>query len=73
MNESIDHLFFNCSLAKYTWSLMAVVIGTACRPTSFDQFWEWVNKFMPIEKKIHMVGLAAVCWALRKRPECSLL
>ena len=26
-NESINHLFFDCSMARYIWSLIALVVG----------------------------------------------
>jgi len=41
-DESIIHLFFECSMAKYVWSMVAMVVGGDCRPSSFDQFWYWV-------------------------------
>jgi len=63
-DESIIHLFFECSMAKYVWSMVAMVVGGDCRPSSFDQFWYWVKNFMPRAEKFHMVGLAGICWAL---------
>jgi hypothetical protein len=37
-DENIEHLFFSCPMAKYIWSLVAMVIGADCRPSSFEQF-----------------------------------
>lgn len=51
-------------MAKYVWSLTAHVLGVTCRPTNFDQFWEWAEQYIQNSKKFHMVGLAAICWAL---------
>lgn len=65
-NESIIHLFFDCSLSKYVWSLMALVLGASCRSCKFDQYWVWINSFLPGGNKFYMVGLAAVCWAIWK-------
>ena len=62
--ETIEHLFFGCAMARYCWSLVSIVIGADCRPSSFSQFWVWAAKYMPHHKKIFMVGLAAICWAL---------
>jgi len=62
--ETISHMFFECSMAKFVWSLVAMVVGSSCSPCSFDQFWEWVQKYMPTGSKFHMVGLAAICWAI---------
>lgn len=54
--ENVDHLFFGCPLAKYPWSLVAVVIGAPCRPNSFSllsstgngqhSFWTRDKKFI---------------------------
>lgn len=51
-------------MAKFVWSTVALVVGAPCRPNPFDQFWLWVNTYMKGGKKFHMVGLAAICWAL---------
>jgi len=72
-NESIIHLFFECSMVKYIWSLIALVVGANCRPTSFGSFWVWLKRFLPHAKKYHMVGLAGVCWAIWKSRNNSCL
>ena len=36
--ETIPHIFFECPLAKYIWSMVAHVLGATCRPTSFEQY-----------------------------------
>jgi hypothetical protein len=64
MDECINHLFFDCSLARYTWSLVAMVVGADCRPSNLMQFWVWSERFLPRNKNIHMIGLAAICWAV---------
>lgn len=55
-----------------TWSPACVELGTYgsgadCRPSSFYQFWLWVEIFMRNGEKFFMVGLAAICWAWRAR------
>ena len=42
---------FDCSMAKYVWSLTAHVLGVTCRPTNFDQFWEWAEQYIQNSKK----------------------
>lgn len=37
-SETIPHIFFDCTMAKYIWSLVAYVLGASCRPTSLEQF-----------------------------------
>lgn len=41
-----------------------MVIGAPCTPCSFDQFWIWTGQYMHKGSMFHMVGLAAMCWAL---------
>ena len=62
--ETISHLFFECPLAKFVWSIVAMVVGAPCRPCSFDQFWTWVQIYMSGGELFHMVGLAAICWSI---------
>jgi hypothetical protein len=64
LEENIPHLFFECSLAKYIWSLVAWVINANCRPTGEYQYWFWCERFMPCNKNLFMIGLAAICWAI---------
>ena len=42
--ETISHLLFECTMAKYVWSLVAVALGACWRPTSLEQFWVWIKK-----------------------------
>lgn len=35
-------------------------------PRSFDQCFKWCQTWLPNGKKFHIVGIAAVCWAIRK-------
>lgn len=45
--ESTQHLLFNCTMVKYVWSLIALVIGANCHPCSFEQYWTWVQTHLP--------------------------
>jgi hypothetical protein len=53
--ESIEHLFFDCHMSRYIWSLVAHIVGAVCRPSSFDQFWVWADKYIHNYKKIHIL------------------
>ena len=44
--ETISHLLFECTMAKYVWSLVAVALGACCRPTSLEQFWVWTKRYL---------------------------
>jgi hypothetical protein len=41
-------------------------MGANCRPCSFEQFWIWVDRYMNSNKRIHFVGLSAICWEIWK-------
>lgn len=62
--ETIEHLFFTCSMAKYVWSLIGLVIGADCRPENMEQYFVWVQHFLPTGGACYMAGLAAVIWAI---------
>jgi len=62
--ETRNHLFFECSTAKYIWSLLAYSLGTDCRLVNMDQYWVWIHNILPQGSQMHAVGLAAVCWAI---------
>lgn len=77
----INHLFFECSIDKYVWSIAAMV-GVPCRPISFEQFWIWTRHFLPGGEKFFMTGLQLFArqrgsletsCALKKKRELDLL
>ena len=45
---------------------MAVCFGASNVPRSLNQCWEWCEKWLPLGKKFHTLGIAAVCWAIWK-------
>jgi len=65
-DESIDHLFFTCPIAKVVWAGVAKGIGANNVPTSLQQCWIWYDKWLPKGKKFHMWGVSAICWAIWK-------
>lgn len=64
--ETVTHLFFQCSTAKAVWGIVAKCIGANNVPRSFSQSWLWCDRWLPAGKKFHAIGIAAVCWAIRK-------
>jgi hypothetical protein len=65
-HESIIHLFFGCSAAKFVWSAVAIAIKAPTRPGSFSQFFWWFPQFSHASRNTQIAGLAAVCWAIWK-------
>jgi hypothetical protein len=62
--ESVDHLFFSCSVAKVVWGSIGKVLGTDRCPASLWQAVFWFHAFLPGGKRFYMLGIAAVCWAI---------
>jgi hypothetical protein len=46
--------------------VMATCFHQATRPLSYDQFWVWVTSALPGGEGFHMLGLAAISWAIWK-------
>ena len=66
-DESIDHLFFSCSAASFLWSLVRCVCGFKTVPSNVkDCFGEWIRKFNKDDKKMVLVGISALLWAIWK-------
>lgn len=47
--------------SRYIWSLISFTIRASCRPYSFSQL-DWVERYMPENKKKYFVGLSAIHW-----------
>jgi hypothetical protein len=66
-NESINHLFFECPLARYLWNVVSCATGFNCQFQSADQcFNSWLKSFALGKRKILTVGVAAVIWTVWK-------
>jgi hypothetical protein len=65
-DESINHLFFTCPMAAYMWSTISTVLGVFSRPSCFTQYLWWIAKILPVGSNLHIVGIAALCWAIWK-------
>lgn len=66
LEESVNHLLFQCSMSKAVWAITAHCIGASDIPRTFDQCWSWVEKWLPFGQKFHAIGIAAICWAIWK-------
>lgn len=49
-NESVTHLFFQCSMAKAVWAITAKCLGASNIPNSFEQYWVWCEQRLPYGK-----------------------
>jgi hypothetical protein len=49
--ESIDHLFFQCLVARFIWRIVQSALGLISIPNSADDlFGTWINSFNKTEK-----------------------
>jgi hypothetical protein len=64
--ESISHMFFSCTAAKFVWSAVGNLVGAKSRLGSFTQFFWWFPRFIPASRNTQIAGLAAICWAIWK-------
>jgi hypothetical protein len=63
--ESVDHLLFQCPVAKVIWATLALCFHQNNRPSSYEQFCPWIRKALPRGGGgVYMLGLAAFCWAI---------
>jgi hypothetical protein len=62
--ENITHLFLQCSMAKAVWAVIAHSIGADNVPRTLQQCWIWCERWLPYGKKIHTLGIVAVCWSI---------
>ena len=66
-DESIDHLFLRCPLARYVWNVVSVATGFSCQFENTDHcLTSYLDKFDKNSKKLCMVGIAAVFWGIWK-------
>ena len=59
-------MFFNCPIAVYMWSTISTALGANSRPTCFTQYFWWIANLLPVGTNIHILGIAAFCWAIWK-------
>ena len=66
-DESIDHLFFRCPLARYVWNTVSVAVGVNCQAVDTQScLTGWLDSFGKKMKKKMAVGVAAVLWGIWK-------
>jgi hypothetical protein len=53
-------------MAAYMWSTISTVLGVFIRSSCFTQYFWWIAKILPVGSNLHIVGIAALCWAIWK-------
>ena len=63
----MEHLFFECSLAKYVWGVFGMALNAPCVPSSFgDLCIVLFNSFVGKNRVATMIGSIAAIWAMLK-------
>jgi hypothetical protein len=66
-NESMDHLFFGCGLAKLAWQVVLCAFYIVKLPESVaNLFGGWINPFSKSQRNLVLCGASALCWTLWK-------
>jgi hypothetical protein len=64
VNETIQHLFLECHMARMVWGLASITFGF-CPPSSVAHlFGSWLNSFPSKMSNLVLIGAVALCWAL---------
>jgi hypothetical protein len=62
--ETIQHLFFECRLARSVWSVFLMATGIN-QPQNVDHmFVDWLQGFNSVLKPMLLLGATVLCWAL---------
>ena len=64
--ESVDHLFFQCPVARCIWGMVGSCLQASNVPGNYSQYKQWIEKWLPDGKVVHHFGFAAISWALWK-------
>jgi hypothetical protein len=64
-DETQEHLFLLCPLAKYTWNVVSVSLGISKILECFvDLYRDWLNMYSGGDRKAVIVGSVAVVWTI---------
>jgi hypothetical protein len=62
--ESIQHLFFDCTMDRLMWGLVCFTFGVKIPLDVGHLFDPWIRSFSKKQRNLVLVGLASFCWAL---------
>ena len=65
--ESIDHLFFECVVAKLIWHVVTCAFGLPSIPANLsDLMGNWIKPFPGGQRKVVLCGSITICWTIWK-------
>jgi hypothetical protein len=50
--ESLEHLFFQCTVAKCVWGTVGVYLGTGSIPGDINRYKRWIKESLPGGKSV---------------------
>ena len=53
-----------CHTAKVVWEIIGTCLGADNTLRDMDQYKNWLNFWLPSGASVHMLGFAAICWAI---------
>jgi hypothetical protein len=62
--ETVQHLFFDCPLARLVWGCVAVAFGINGPTCVQHLFGPWLRSFSKKQRSLVVIGVAALCWAI---------
>jgi hypothetical protein len=62
--ETIQHLFFDCALAKFIWRVIQVTFGLSIPLNIKHVFGDWVQRMKEKDKKLLFVEMGAMFWSI---------
>jgi hypothetical protein len=73
-DETINHIFFTCPVAKVIWGVVSKCLNTKYIPGNNDQCFLWLRKYLKTNNDTQIVLVFAICWACLEKQEtrCAL-
>ena len=63
-NETIQHLFFECHVARLVWNSIFISFGIQPPKNVSQMFGSWLKRFPSRLRTKILLGAAALCWAI---------
>ena len=64
LEETIQHLFFDCRMAKFLWNSLLIAFNVQPPRNTAHLFGPWMRSFTPGLRDQVIVGIGAMCWVL---------
>lgn len=65
LEETINHLFLQCPLARFLWNIVRCAFDLLALPATVSDVWDlWIPACAGRLRKLIMVGVAGVFWAI---------